>query len=307
MDLYDNPFADDGGAGSGRGSAGYGTSGATSPYSHVASPVIVPAHDEYSPFGDTAEGTATAAAAAPATATYAEVTATNYAEAQPPVMATTASSDYDGVTTAPPEAAAQPPAYDVLVEVLPEPIAPAAAPASGAAAKSRRRGRRAEDNDVDVDAMFDTPVREKGQSIRAAVVSAAVDTGDADADNAAGLVDVYQAPLTTATSASRPAAKALDAIAAAPRSPKASASEPRYRQVTVSDPEKVAEGITGYIIYKVSAESAFIDRTYVCRRRYSDFEWLFAELVTRYPGVIIPALPEKKAVGRFEPDFVEAR
>jgi len=295
MDLYDNPFADDGG--SGRGSGGYGASGATSPYSHVASPVVVPAADEYNPFGDTAGGTATAAA------TYAEVTATDYAEAQPPVLATTASSGYNGVAAAAvaPEAAAPPPAYDVPAEAPPEPAAPAVA-------KSRRRGRRgAEEDDVDVDAMFDTPVREKGQSIRAAIVPAAVDTGDDDADNAAGLVDVYQAPSTAVTSASRPAAKALDAIAAAPRSPKASASEPRYRQVTVSDPEKVAEGLTGYIVYKVSAESAFIDRTYVCRRRYSDFEWLFAELVTRYPGVIVPALPEKKAVGRFEPDFVEAR
>lgn len=42
-------------------------------------------------------------------------------------------------------------------------------------------------------------------------------------------------------------------------------------------------------------------------RRYSDFEWLLEQLGTAFPGVILPAIPEKQAVGRFSPDFVEQR
>jgi hypothetical protein len=42
-------------------------------------------------------------------------------------------------------------------------------------------------------------------------------------------------------------------------------------------------------------------------RRYSDFVWLAAELTRLYPGIIIPAIPEKQAVGRFSPEFVETR
>lgn len=42
-------------------------------------------------------------------------------------------------------------------------------------------------------------------------------------------------------------------------------------------------------------------------RRYSEFSWLAKELSNQFPGVIIPALPEKQAVGRFSSDFVESR
>lgn len=42
-------------------------------------------------------------------------------------------------------------------------------------------------------------------------------------------------------------------------------------------------------------------------RRYSDFTWLSNELATDYPGTIIPPLPDKQTVGRFNTEFVEAR
>jgi hypothetical protein len=42
-------------------------------------------------------------------------------------------------------------------------------------------------------------------------------------------------------------------------------------------------------------------------RRYGDFEWLSDQLANTYPGIIIPPVPEKQAVGRFSPDFVEQR
>lgn len=42
-------------------------------------------------------------------------------------------------------------------------------------------------------------------------------------------------------------------------------------------------------------------------RRYSDFSWLVGELGAQFPGIIVPPLPEKQAVGRFSAEFVESR
>lgn len=42
-------------------------------------------------------------------------------------------------------------------------------------------------------------------------------------------------------------------------------------------------------------------------RRYSDFVWLVSQLLEAYPGCIVPPLPEKQAVSRFSPEFVESR
>lgn len=42
-------------------------------------------------------------------------------------------------------------------------------------------------------------------------------------------------------------------------------------------------------------------------RRYSDFEWLAKELAKNFPGIIIPPVPDKQAVGRFQDEFVESR
>merc|ERR1719253_410726 len=42
-------------------------------------------------------------------------------------------------------------------------------------------------------------------------------------------------------------------------------------------------------------------------RRYSDFLWLFEWLHRERAGAIVPPLPEKQAVARFSPEFVEER
>ena len=42
-------------------------------------------------------------------------------------------------------------------------------------------------------------------------------------------------------------------------------------------------------------------------RRYSDFLWLYERLHKERAGAIIPPLPEKQAVSRFSPEFVEER
>ena len=42
-------------------------------------------------------------------------------------------------------------------------------------------------------------------------------------------------------------------------------------------------------------------------RRYSDFTWLSLQLSRSCPGSIVPAIPEKQIVGKFNSDFVESR
>ena len=42
-------------------------------------------------------------------------------------------------------------------------------------------------------------------------------------------------------------------------------------------------------------------------RRYSDFLWLYERLHKERAGSIVPYLPEKQAVGKFSPEFVEER
>ena len=45
-------------------------------------------------------------------------------------------------------------------------------------------------------------------------------------------------------------------------------------------------------------------------RRYSDFEWLVSRLVSKYPGVIIPPLPEKNPLANINQEnmsFLESR
>jgi hypothetical protein len=48
-------------------------------------------------------------------------------------------------------------------------------------------------------------------------------------------------------------------------------------------------------------------RTFDAIRRYQDFDWLHQQLTNSFPGVIIPPLPDKSIVGRFNADFIDAR
>jgi len=75
-----------------------------------------------------------------------------------------------------------------------------------------------------------------------------------------------------------------------------------YREILISDPEKVGD----HTLYKVVATTKG-GRSHVQQRRYMHFEWLFKELVNKYPGVVVPPIPEKKAIGRFNADFIETR
>lgn len=42
-------------------------------------------------------------------------------------------------------------------------------------------------------------------------------------------------------------------------------------------------------------------------RRFKDFEWLSHRLEEEFPGIVMPALPVKVVVGKFDAAFVEVR
>ncbi|KAH8554393.1 Vps5 C terminal like-domain-containing protein [Umbelopsis sp. PMI_123] len=83
-----------------------------------------------------------------------------------------------------------------------------------------------------------------------------------------------------------------------------------YFEVSVEEPQKVGDAINAHTVYKVRTKtnsSAFRSNEMVVSRRYRDFLWLYNQLTTGNPGVIVPPVPEKHALGRFQDEFVESR
>ncbi len=77
--------------------------------------------------------------------------------------------------------------------------------------------------------------------------------------------------------------------------------DPKIKAFTVSNPIKVA----GHIKYKVTgidSEGPFEES-----RRFREFFALRNALASRWPGIYIPAIPEKKLVGNQDDKFVEER
>ena len=91
--------------------------------------------------------------------------------------------------------------------------------------------------------------------------------------------------------------------------------------ITVSDPVQHQDGMSKFTSYRVDVRppetmagpgglenSIFQNTAYsAVLRRYSDFNWLYERLHRERAGAIIPPIPEKQAVSRFTPAFVEQR
>ncbi|CAB9509612.1 nexin 1 [Seminavis robusta] len=91
--------------------------------------------------------------------------------------------------------------------------------------------------------------------------------------------------------------------------------------ITVSDPVQHQEGMNKYTSYRVDVrpqatpppgehqDSIMMQHTAYSAvlRRYSDFFWLYERLHTERAGAVVPPIPEKTAVGRFSPQFIEDR
>lgn len=74
-----------------------------------------------------------------------------------------------------------------------------------------------------------------------------------------------------------------------------------HRKVLISEPELITEGyITTYKLYRIKSkeDGCVVFETEVLRR-FSDFEWLYNELINKYGGYLIPVLPEKNILTKF--------
>ena len=77
--------------------------------------------------------------------------------------------------------------------------------------------------------------------------------------------------------------------------------DPRVQQFSVSNPIK-SGGHIKYSVNGIDSDGAFEDT-----RRFREFYALKNALSSRWPGVYIPALPEKKLMGNNDDKFVEER
>ncbi|KAK0136595.1 Sorting nexin-2 [Merluccius polli] len=72
--------------------------------------------------------------------------------------------------------------------------------------------------------------------------------------------------------------------------------------ISVSDPEKVGDGMNAYMAYKVTTQtsmSLFKTKQFSVKRRFSDFLGLHGKLASKYlhVGYLVPPAPEKSIVG----------
>ncbi|XP_063842871.1 sorting nexin-2-like isoform X19 [Scylla paramamosain] len=75
-----------------------------------------------------------------------------------------------------------------------------------------------------------------------------------------------------------------------------------FIQITVSDPQKIGDGMSSYMAYKVTTKtnvSYFRKKHWSVMRRFSDFLGLHRKLVEKHlhSGRVIPPAPEKSAIG----------
>ncbi|KAF9530436.1 Vps5 C terminal like-domain-containing protein [Crepidotus variabilis] len=80
--------------------------------------------------------------------------------------------------------------------------------------------------------------------------------------------------------------------------------------ISVDDPQKVGDPIRSFTMYTVHTRTTspeFQKSTFSVLRRFSDFLWLYETLSANNPGVVVPPVPEKNALGRFDDSFVKQR
>ncbi|KAI0596574.1 hypothetical protein F4775DRAFT_564342 [Biscogniauxia sp. FL1348] len=87
-------------------------------------------------------------------------------------------------------------------------------------------------------------------------------------------------------------------------------------ECTVSDPHKESDGtkdaFVSYLVTTTSTFPSFQKPTFTCRRRFTDFLFLYKTLSKDYPACAVPPLPDKQRMeyvrgDRFGPDFTNRR
>ncbi|XP_048015091.1 sorting nexin-1a [Megalobrama amblycephala] len=101
---------------------------------------------------------------------------------------------------------------------------------------------------------------------------------------------------SVASSSSKPPSKTLEEL-------EEEESEDKFDlNISVTNPEKVGDGMNAYMAYKVSTQTSltmFRSKTFTVRRRFSDFLGLYEKLSEKHSqnGYIIPPPPEKSILG----------
>lgn len=90
------------------------------------------------------------------------------------------------------------------------------------------------------------------------------------------------------------------------------AGTPKAFEIEVTDPIKTGDGVAAYVAYKIKTKTTHqnYSRPFMeVVRRFKDFAWLHDKLEENNKGVIIPPLPEKNAVQKFQmqTEFIEQR
>jgi sorting nexin-1/2 len=87
------------------------------------------------------------------------------------------------------------------------------------------------------------------------------------------------------------------------------AAKPSFN-INVGDPHKVGDLTSSHTVYQVhtkTSSKAYRTPEFTVSRRYRDFLWLYNQLHSNNPGVVVPPPPEKQAMNRFDQNFVESR
>ncbi|GAA6002479.1 hypothetical protein JCM10207_001143 [Rhodosporidiobolus poonsookiae] len=151
--------------------------------------------------------------------------------------------------------------------------------------------------------------------------SRSVEVGEAeDAESAAtslptatGAGDEVQRKEREGSAPLPPLPPAVPSIQGSPRSTELGGSLGPTFIITVGDPQTVGSALnlaaqhTVYTVRTRTTSSAFRKSDFSVLRRYSHFVWLYEALTQNNPGVIVPGMPEKHAIGRFGSEFVENR
>eukprot|EP00461_Guttulinopsis_vulgaris_P001995 UN01996 len=76
-----------------------------------------------------------------------------------------------------------------------------------------------------------------------------------------------------------------------------------FTKISVNPPQLVSSRLFGsHHVYPIVSEPA---TTELVSRRYSEFEWLYNQLQSAFPGIFVPPIPPKKAFNNQDESFIE--
>jgi len=64
-----------------------------------------------------------------------------------------------------------------------------------------------------------------------------------------------------------------------------------FKSISIGEPQKCRDGRESYYAYPI-----YVENQAVSQRRYNEFVWLRNQLLSKYPGCIIQALPDKEGI-----------